>query len=192
MRKTSNVYEWIKKEESRTKILMTISQPLTGKQIGIRTGIPMDSCSYTIAKLVTKGLLSCLNPQARSSRLYWLTDLGIQCRKSLHQDLALAYQEHDLPSIDWPLYGWICFSHRSIVIKILTIPMQPSEIKRIVRKRKPETKISANNVRDVIKLLLAKGIVQKEFVRKKAHPQYKLTDLGNQLRQMLIQAEAAC
>ena len=168
---------------------MTIRQPLTGKQIGRRTGIPMDSCSYIVAKLVTRGLLTCLNPEARSSRLYWLTDLGIQCRKRLHQDLGLACEKYDLPHIDWSLYGWMCFSHRSIVMKTLTVPMQPSEIKRAIRKRKTEMKISANNIRDVVKLLLEKGIVQKVFARKKAHPRYELTDSGNQFRELLMQSE---
>ena len=186
---TSNVYEWIKKEESRRKILMTIKQPLTGKQIGRRTGIPMDTCSYVVAKLVTKGLLICLNPEARNSRLYWLTGLGIQCQKRFHQDSALPYEEYDLLSIDWALYGWICFSHRSIVMKTLTAPMQPSEIKRMIRKKKAGMKISANNIRDVVKLLLEKAIVQKVFVRKKAHPRYELTDSGSQFRELLMQSE---
>ena len=186
---TSNVYEWIKKDENRRTILMTIAQPLTGKQIGRRTGIPIDTCSYVVAKLVARGLLICLNPEARNGRLYWLTDLGIQCRRRFHRDLALAYKEYDLPSIDWALYGWICFSHRSIVMKTLTAPMQPSEIKRIIRKKNTGTKISANNIRDVVKLLLEKGIVQKVFFRKKAHPGYELTDSGNQFRELLIQSE---
>ena len=50
-------------------------------------------------------------------------------------------------------------------------------------------KISANNIRDVIKLLLEKGIVQKVHIRKKAHPRYELTDSGIKLRELLIQAE---
>ncbi len=168
---------------------MTIAQPLTGKQIGKRTGIPMDACSYIVAKLVARGLLTCLNQKARNSRLYWLTDLGTQCRKRLHQDLTLPYKEYDLPSIDWALYGWMCFSHRLIVMNTLTVPMQPSEIKRAIRKRKAGMKISANNIRDVVKLLLEKGIVQKVYVRKKAHPRYELTDSGNQFRKVLMQSE---
>lgn len=188
---TSNVHKWIKKEGNRRKILMTIAQPLTGKQIGRRTGIPMDTCSYVVGKLVTRGLLTCLNPKARNSRLYWLTDLGRQCYKLLYQDSGLTCEEYDLPRIDWALYGSICFSHRSIVMRMLTKPMQPSEIKRAIRKRRAGMKISANNVRDVIKLLLEKGIVQKVYARKKAHPRYKLTDSGNQLREVLMQSERA-
>jgi predicted transcriptional regulator len=186
---TSNVYEWIKKEESRRKPLMALNQPLTAKQIARKTGIPMDTCSYTVAKFTVKSLVTCLNPEARNSRLYWITELGRQCRKQLHQDKNLPYKEYDLPSVNWPLYGWLCYSHRAAIIRILTEPMQPSKIKRTLRNHKPNIKISANNIRDVIKLLLEKGIVQKVFVRKKAHPRYELTDSGKQFRQLLIQSE---
>jgi len=186
---TSNVYEWIKKEESRGKTLMVMNQPLTAKQIARTTGIPMDTCSYTIAKLTAKGLVTCLNQEARNSRLYWITELGRDCRKQLHQDKNLPYKEYDLPSVDWSLYGWLCYSHRAAVIRFLTEPKQPSEIKRTLRIYKPDVKISANNIRDVVKLLLEKGIVQKVFVRKKAHPRYELTELGHKLRQLLIQSE---
>ncbi|HBG60707.1 MAG: hypothetical protein A2Y10_13095 [Planctomycetes bacterium GWF2_41_51] len=168
---------------------MTIAQPLTGKQIGKRTSIPADTCSYIVAKLVARGLLTCLNPGARNSRLYWLTDFGIQCRKRLHQDLALVCEEYDLPNVDWSLYGWLCFSHRSIVMKTLASPMQPSEIRRMIRKKKAGMKISANNIRDVIKLLLENGIVRKVFLRKKVHPRYELTDSGHRFRELLIRSE---
>jgi len=186
---TSNVYEWIKKEESRGKTLMVMNQPLTAKQIARKTGIPMDTCSYTIAKLTARGLLACLNPEARNSRLYWITEPGRQCRKQLHQDKNLPYKEYDLPSVDWSLYGWLCYSHRATVIRFLTEPKQPSAIKRTLRIYKPNVKISANNIRDVVRLFLEKGIVQKVFVRKKTHPRYELTEMGHKLRQLLIQSE---
>jgi len=186
---TSNVYEWIKKQESRGETLMAMNQPLTAKQIARKTGIPMDTCSYTIAKLTARGLLTCLNPKAMNSRLYWITELGRQCRKQLYQDKNLPYKEYDLPSVNWPLYGWLCYSHRAAVIRFLTEPMQPSAIKRTLRIYKPNVKISANNIRDVVRLLLEKGIVQKVFVRKKAHPRYELTEVGHKLRQLLIQSE---
>ncbi len=186
---TSNVHEWIKKEESRGKTLIALNQPLTAKQIARKTGIPMDTCSYTIAKFTAKGLVTCLNPEARNSRLYWITELGGRCRKRLHQDRNLSYKEYDLPSVNWPLYGWLCYSHRAAVIRALAEPMQPSEIKRTLRFHRSSIKISANNIRDVVKLLLEKGIVKKVYVRKKAHPRYELTDSGKQFRQLLMQSE---
>ena len=68
--------------------------------------------------------------------------------------------------------------------------MQPAEIKKVLRIRRPNVKISANNVRDIIKLFLARNIVSLVKIRKKAHPKYELTDLGTKLRQLLLRADA--
>lgn len=186
----SKVYQWITEDENRKKILLAINQPVTAKQLSQRTGIPVDTSSYLLAKLKIKGLLICLNPDAIKSRVYWLTEFGIRCRKQLHQDLDLLYKEYDLPDINWLLYGWLNFNHRSAVIKILTTPMQPAGIKRVLRIRRPNIKISANNVRDIIKLFLARDIVSPVKIRKKAHLRYELTDLGTKLRQLLLRADA--
>ena len=58
-----------------------MKQPLTAKQISKKTRINLDTCSYILGRFVSKGLSVCLNPEARSSRLYWLTDLGRSCRE---------------------------------------------------------------------------------------------------------------
>ena len=177
-------------EENRKKIFIAINQPLTAKQLSKRVGIPVDTCSYLIAKFTFKGLLTCLNPGAIKSRLYGLTEFGIRCRKELHQILRLPHKEYNKPDINWHLYGWVNFNHRSAILKILTSPMQPAEIKKVLRIRRPNVKISANNVRDIIKLFLARNIVSPVKIRKKAHPRYELTDLGTKLRQLLLQADA--
>jgi hypothetical protein len=186
----SKVYQWITEEENRKKILLAINQPITAKQLSQRTGIPADTSSYLLAKLKIKGLLICLNPDAIKSRVYWLTEFGIRCRKQLHQDLDLLYKEYDLPDINWLLYGWLNFNHRSAVIKTLITPMQPAEIKKVLRSRRPNIKISANNVRDIIKLFLARDIVSPVKIRKKAHLRYELTDSGTKLRQLLLRVDA--
>jgi transcription initiation factor IIE alpha subunit len=187
----TKVYQWIRQQETRKNILIAMHQPITAKQLAQRTGIPVDTCSYIIAKSTVQDLLICLNPKARSSRLYGLTELGIRCQAQLREDLKLPQKEYNYSDIDWNLYGWICFSHRAAVIKTLLTPMQPSEIKRTIRKKKAKMKISANNIRDIVKLLLEKRIVHKVFVKKKAHPKYELTDLGIKLRQLLVRANVA-
>ena len=178
-------------EGNRKKILIAVNQPVTAKQLTRRTGIPADTCSYLLGRFTIKGILICLNPGAIKSRLYWLTKIGIRFRKQLHQDLSMTYKEYTLLNIDWHLYGWINFNHRKAIIRILTIPMQPSEIKRVLRIHRSSVKISANNIRDIIKLFLARNIVRPVKIRKKAHPRYELTDLGIKLRQLLIQANSA-
>jgi DNA-binding HxlR family transcriptional regulator len=187
MQKTSKeVYKWIQKEESRKQILTMIGVPLTAKQISKKTGIPAEICSYIVGNFVNRGILICLNPEAQNSRVFGLSEFGIQCQQHCIPD-GPEYRSID---IDWSIYGWICYNHRSTVLRMLTDPMQPSEIRRKIKKKLPQAKISANNTRDVIRLFLEKGIVQKVSVRKKAHPQYELTEFGTKLQSLLIKAES--
>ena len=185
MQTSNKVYEWINNEEVRRKIVTTIQFPLTSKQISKRTGIPMDTCCYIISKLQNKGLVTCLNPDANKSRIYSLTNAGNHFRKNLCIDWGIDYLEYDLPNIDWKLLGWVSFEHRAAILKILTYPMQPSEIKRQLLKKYSRIAISANNVRDIIKLFEKKGIVEKVYLKKKVHPQYILTDIGKKLQGLL-------
>jgi len=169
---------------------LAFAQPLTPKQISKKTGIPIYTCSYIIDKYVQQGILTCLNSKAQSSRLYWLTDTGILKRKQLCCKLDIAYVEPDLPDINWQLYGWVCFSHRSTVIKILTSAMRPSEVKRLLILQKTNIRISAGNIRDVLLMLLSKGIVRPVKVKNRNYLRYELTDLGIKLRQLLVKADA--
>jgi len=187
--KTTHVYPWIKHEKHRRDFLVAITQPLTARQIARKTGIPVDTGSHLIAQCSAKGLVTCLNPEQRNSRLYWLTSLGMAAKKQLCHDANLPCKEYDLPDINWSLYGWVCFNHRSAVIRTLSGPMQSSEIKRVLRIHQSSIKISANNIRDIIKLLISKNIVRPMKVKRKAHPRYELTELGIQLQQLLRQAQ---
>ena len=147
------VYQPAIESQNDRKILLAFNQPLTAKHVAAKTGIPEDTCGYLMAKFAKNGLTICLNPAAGNSRLYWLTELGKKRQKNMCGKLNLPYREYDLPNIDWQLYGWICFNHRSAVIKTLTEPMQPSRIKQILRIQRPNIKISANNIRDIIQAL---------------------------------------
>ena len=184
------VYQWLSEQETRKTVLKAFNQPLISRQISKKTGIPANTCSYVIANFVDKGLLVCLNSKSHSSRLYWLTEEGHPYRKKLYRDQNLLYKESVLPNIDWTIYGLICFTHRSAVIKALIGPMQPSEIKRILRLQRSHIRISANNIRDIIRFFSSKGIVRPVKIRKKAHLRYELTDLGIKLRNLLIKANA--
>ncbi|RKY10326.1 MAG: hypothetical protein DRP56_01335 [Planctomycetota bacterium] len=183
--------QWLSEQENRKIVLEAFNQPLISRQISKKTGLPQETCSYLIAKFVDVGLLVCLNPKARNCRLYWPTEKGRRCFRKLYRDPNRLYNEPELLEIDWPLYGWVCFGHRSAIIKALTHPMQPSAIKRLFRIQGTHLRISANNIRDIVRLFLSRGIVCPVKIRKKAHLRYELTDLGIKLRQLLIQADAS-
>jgi len=188
--KTTHVYPWIMQETIRKDFLITVTQPMTAGQISRRTGIPKDTCSHIIAQCSAQSLLICLNPQQRNSRLYGLTSHGRKIRKQLCESTNLPFKEYEQPDINWSLFGSVCFNHRSAVIRTMSGPIQPSEIKRVLRMHQSSIKISANNIRDIIKQLLSKNIVRSVKVNKKAHLRYELTELGIQLQRLLRQAQA--
>lgn len=171
-------------------MLISIQQPMTAKQLNRQTAIPKKICSYVLGKFAAVQLCVCLNPEAGNSRLYWVTDMGREIQVQLQKELNLPTRDIGLPSFNWTLYGWVCYSHRSVVLRALTEPMQPSEIRRKIRHRFPSAKISANNVRDIIRLFEKQGIVRKVFVKKKAHPRYEITETGFQFQKLLNCAES--
>ncbi|MBI9018755.1 MAG: hypothetical protein JEZ07_15990 [Phycisphaerae bacterium] len=185
------VYEWIKAENNRKNTLLLMKLPLTAKQISSKLHIKPSTCSHILKDFTTKNLTSCLNPTAKNSRLYYLTTLGKHCQDMLCHELQKTIKDFPLPDTNWNLYGWLCFNHRSAIAKIINEPMQPSQIKRQLYRRNPDINISANNIRDIIKLFEKRDIVEKVYLKKKAHPRYKLTDIGKQLQE-LLKKEKAC
>jgi len=49
--------------------------------------------------------------------------------------------------------------------------------------------MSANNARDVMRLLVEWGVAKPVQVRRKAHPRYELTEQGRSFQTLLQQAE---
>ncbi len=182
-------HQSIIQNEIQKKILFAFIQPLTAKQISARTAIPAYTVSAVVVKFNLMGLVLCLNPRQRNSRVYRLTQCGIQLRKKICRDLKVAFTEYDQGGIDWNLYGSVCFNHRAAVIRTLSEPMQPSHIKRVLRMQKHKIRISANNIQNIIKFFLAHGIVRPVKLRGKAFTRYELTDIGTKFRQLLIKAD---
>jgi len=180
---------WVTDGHQR-KVFLQLSQPATAKQLARQMGISLDRCSYILGRLAALGLARCLNPFSRRSRLYWLTRLGRAWQRRLRELDRMPPLVHDCPDLDWQLYGEVCYSHRAAVIRTLSQPMQPAQIKRRALFHNPKIRMSANNVRDVIRLLKAEGIVRPVKLKRRAHPQYELTDTGRQMQRLLAQAEA--
>ena len=117
-----------------------------------------------------------------------MTELGKVCQEKLYERRGLPTIVHCFPDLDWNLYGWVCYSHRAAVIKTLNGGMQPAAIKRKARFQNPSLRMSANNVRDIIRLFLMKGIVNQVMLKGKTHPRYELTEAGKHLQSLLLRA----
>lgn len=185
----SELYAWLRLGSRRQRILIALHQPMTATQLSRVLEYDAKSCGEGLCELANRGLVRCLNPRANRSRLYWLTELGKDLQGQLSAQQGLPPARHDFPIVDWDLYGWTLHAHRSQVIKVMEGPMQPAGIKRRARYVNPAIRMSANNVRDVIKLLLERGIV--EIVpRKRGWKRYALTGQGKALRELLYRASA--
>jgi DNA-binding HxlR family transcriptional regulator len=182
-------YRWLIQGKRRKKIIAHLKQPMTAKQLAQTTGIREDCCSYVLQELSAYRLVYCLNPEARRSRLYWLTNKCKQYQEKILKTHGLPIHAYDFPIVDWKLYGWICYSHRAAIIKAITESLQPASIRRKIKRLSPDIKISANNVADILRLFLKKGIIKPVNIPRKAFCRYELTELGNKLQTLLCQVE---
>lgn len=164
-----------------------MNQPLTSRQLSRKTGIPEDTCSYILGKCQARDICLCLNTEASSSRLYYLTKLGLKLRQRLVGNDGS--NQVDLDSVNWDLYGWACFRHRSAVIKTLTELMPPPMIRKHLMLKNTTLKISRNNITDILRLLHERGMIEKVFVKKRKHPWYKPTEQAQHIRKLLLSAE---
>jgi hypothetical protein len=124
-----------------------------------------------LARLRQRGVVRCLNPHARRSRVYARTDARLP------------------EGVDWALYGWVCYSQRRAVLEALDVPRYPAAIKRRARYLHPGIRLSANNVRDIIRLFRARDIVTPVDVAGRAHPHYTLTAQGEVLQRLILESE---
>ena len=178
-------YYWLVQGERRKEILIGFNQPLTATHIARRNDITLDSCLHILWGLSLYGIVYCLNKGTRHNKMYWLTELGKACQRRLRETSALQPLAHRFPNVSWDLFSSVCYSHRSSVIKAMHGPMQSAAIKRKALSQNPCLRMSANNVRDVMRYLLENGIVRRIKIKKKAHPRYELTDLGMTFRELL-------
>ena len=169
-------------------VLAALIQPATATQLAKRTGFPRRQCSDILSCLLRHSLVTCLSPNAIRCRLYWVTRRGQVLRSKL--DPSSESKVLEFPVVPWDLYSSVCHGHRAAVIKAMSEPMQPAEIRRKACFRDASLRMSSNNTRDLMRYLLRTSIVEPVKVRKRSHLRYQLTDLGRDIQKLLQRAEA--
>jgi DNA-binding transcriptional regulator GbsR (MarR family) len=183
------------KGELQKLVLCSLKQPMTAKQLSKITNLSINQCSSAVYELAKSGLTECKNPAQRRSRIFFLTERG---KIALINNNGHTPQLCNFPSDEqlWSNYGFICFSHRSAIIKTLPSknctaikPMNAATIKRRAKFNNSELRMSANNVRDALKDLVARGIVNKSYARRDRYPHYYLSDSGEYFKKLLSKAD---
>lgn len=180
---------WLAQSQRRQRLLLALHQPLTANQLADRADLGRDICSRVLNEFQVYRLADCLNQDTRRSRLYWLTPLGLQTQRQLYLERDLQPISHTFPVVDWALYGQVCFSHRSAVLKALTGQLQAVAIRRRACSHNPQLRMSANNCRDVLYFFLKAGVVRQVRLPREQHPRYELTETGAKLQLLLQRAE---
>ena len=183
------LHSWLSRNARREEFLVRLKQPMTVKQMAAKMKVHIDVASELVRQLSKVGLIRCLNGQARSGRVYWVTKVGKECQKTLRKEKGLLEINYAFPNMDWDIYGSVCFAHRKSVIQAMGEPLQAAKIRRIAVHRNVDLRMSANNVRDVMKHLVRNGIARLVLVRKKRHPRYELTELGKAIQALLNNAD---
>lgn len=179
---------WLNNQTTHRTILLTMNQPLTAHQIARRTGLDPRKCMASLRKLAKRNLVRCLNPGAPASRLYVPTSTGQTCRKQL--DGAVSESQHATSAqLDWNLYGWLLYRHRSAILKALTSPMQPPDVKRAAKARDPTLRLSVDHCREALYDFVKKGIARTVPTKIERFKCYALTELGQRFRELLLGAE---
>lgn len=181
---------WIAQSDRRKLILSSLNQPLTATHVARRSGVGRDSCLHHLWALTIRRILRCLNQDTRFNRLYGLTNLGKACQRRLRDLRSGEPNSYHEPDIPWDLYSSVCYRHRAAVIESLREPMQAATLKRKARLGDSALRMSANNVRDVMRYLLQKQIACTVTIRKKKHPRYELTELGRKFQWLLLNVKA--
>ncbi len=183
------MYNWISRANRRASILAVFSQPLTVTQLSWRASLQRRYCSEVLSQLLTSGHVKCLNRGANCYRVYWVTSFGKIYRRLVRDDRGLAAVEEDVPRLDWGLHGRLCSGHRRGVLRMLTEALRPSRIKRKAWARNPRLRMSANNVRDVIRFFRRNGIVEPVFLPRERRPSYQCTRIGLVHQRLVVNAE---
>jgi DNA-binding HxlR family transcriptional regulator len=187
---SEEVFKWITGSSLRARVVAHLAQPSTARQMGRRLHVNQRRVTHTFRDLRLYGVVRCLNPSARRSRVYWLTGLGVRCQKRLRQLGALPRLKHEFPKgLDWDSFGWCLYAHRSAILRAISEPAQAVVIRRRVRHQNPRIRISPSNTRDVLYLLVNRGLARKVRVSSSRHPHYILTDYGMQIRSLLFASE---
>lgn len=165
----------------QSAVLEVMSKPKTPAEIRDQISLnKTQNLSLTLNNLVKSGLIYCLNPKARTGKLYGVTKKGIKVRrKQGFKDY------HQLDGVDWNKYGFVVSGRqRRAILKILDINI-PMPV-RLIRERAQEYNrhISRINTYDVLKEFSKAKLVQKKRVNHNLF--FKLTSSGQKIKQQLL------
>jgi len=119
--------------------------------------------------------------------LYWLTEDG----KAVRDQLAELYGRGPVAepaSVNWLLYGQLCFRHRRAVLLALQGHMRPPHVKKRALASNASLRMSVDNCREVLHWMERHGVVRRVRVGRECYASYELTEVGEKCQVLLRRA----
>jgi len=70
------LYAWVKRSKQRQRIVKLLEEPQTPTDISEELDVHIAQVSHSLSEMQEHGLVEVLNPEAKTGRLYRLTETG--------------------------------------------------------------------------------------------------------------------
>ena len=78
-----DLYAWVKRSKQRQRIVKLLEEPQTPTDISEELDIHIAQVSHSLSGMRERGIATVLNPEAKTGRLYRLTQTGTQLHEQL-------------------------------------------------------------------------------------------------------------
>jgi DNA-binding PadR family transcriptional regulator len=194
MTQTENLEKWLKAGCQRQAVAQVLTKPMIPSEIFAAAKqhaprIQLRDVWFILNQMESKGLVSCLNPDVVTGKLFYWTESGNQTAAK-----AFSVTFPPLPSdVAWNLYSWVIrgSTRRKILIELAKAELDkptgltPSNIKR--RFKTGTQPIWKNQILITLGEMNCTGLVIAEFRgRKKYQRRYRLTGHGKRCTKMIL------
>ena len=76
-------YDWVIKGKQRRKVIKVLKKPKIPTQIKEETKLSLNNVSDTLRAFRKKRIVKCINPKAKTGRVYKLTPKGMRIREQM-------------------------------------------------------------------------------------------------------------
>jgi len=159
----------------RDEVIRHLGSPRCAREIREMTGFQRKTVETILARATKAGIVRCITPRARQSRLYALTTLGRLMRLE-----RVPESRHDRPydeEIPWDLYAWVqAGRYRRLALKHLRNRLRPRTLRQAIKA--DYERIGMTHVYGVLRELKVRALVLER------DGTWALTALGRELRRL--------
>lgn len=164
---------------AQDQIIRSFDGPRCARELSEHLGLSRKAVESALARLTHRGVVACVTPALRQSRLYDLTPIGRAWKASVTGTRPSALESP--PPLE--LYAWVqAGSHRRAALRHLTGTMTAVELRPRLSPANPG--MAMCHVWAVLREFRTKGLAESDRGR------WRLTDVGRELQAHLLDGQS--